>query len=98
MNLQTISQKRKTFAQELLTEGEPMLMRLKPPIKYNADGKQIKQARKWYANFRYKGEKIEVTLHAYQSQVKLANQNLWQLQKDLESGKLLMDLTSQLKN
>ena len=65
MNLQTISQKRKTFAQELLTEGEPMLMRLKPSIKYDADEKEIKQVRKWYSNFRYKGEKIEVTLHAY---------------------------------
>jgi len=97
MKLQTISQKRKSFAQVLLTEGEPMLMRLKPQIKYDADGKEIKQVRKWYSNFRYKGEKIEVTLHAYQSQVKLANQSLWQLQKDLELGKVVNGFNKPIK-
>jgi len=74
-----------------------MLMRLKPSIKYDADGKEIKQVRKWYSNFRYKGEKIEVTLHSYQSQVKLANQNLWQLQKDLESGKVINGFNKSIK-
>ena len=54
-----------------------MLMRLKPPIKYDPDGKKIKQVRKWYSNFRYKGEKIEVTLHAYESQKKLAAKNMF---------------------
>ena len=32
MNLQTLSQKRKSFAHDLLTGDEPMLMRLLPPI------------------------------------------------------------------
>ena len=42
MNLQTISQKRKTFAQSLIMEDEPMLMRLLPPYKINkATGKKL---------------------------------------------------------
>ena len=97
MSLQTLSQKRKSFAQEILTEGEPMLMRLKPPIKYDSDGKQIKQTRKWYANFRYKGEKIEVTLNAYQYQKQLAHKNLWRLQEDLDLGKVVNGFNKPIK-
>ena len=97
MNLQTISQKRKSFAQVLLTEGEPMLMRLKPPIKYDADGKKIEQVRKWYSNFRYKGEKIEVTLNDYESHKQLASKTLWRLQEELESGKVINGFNKPIK-
>ena len=74
-----------------------MLMRLKPPIKYDADGKKIEQVRKWYSNFRYKGEKIEVTLNAYESQKQLASKTLWRLQEDLELGKVVNGFNKPIK-
>ena len=87
MNLQTISQKRKSFAQVLLTEGEPMLMRLLPPLKSDEDGNVIPKRRKWYANFYHKNKHIGVSLGAYEEQLKLAHMNLGKVMEDLNNGK-----------
>ena len=88
MNLQTISQKRKSFAQVLLTEGEPMLMRLKPLIKYDENGNIIPKRRKWYANFKHKNKHVGVSLGAYEEQLKLAHMNLGKLMEDLKQGRV----------
>ena len=87
-HLQTISQKRKSFAQVLLTEGEPMLMRLLPPIKYDEGGNVIPKRRKWYANFYHKNKHIGVSLGAYEEQLKLAHMNLGKVMEDLNNGKI----------
>ncbi len=88
-NLQTLSQKRKSFAQVLLTEGEPMLMRLLPPIKYDSNGNIISPRRKWYANFKHKNKHIGVSLGAYEEQVKLAHINLSDVLRDCREGRVV---------
>ena len=82
MSLQTKSLKRKTFAQEILTEGEPMLRRLKPPYKIDkATGKVLPdyidedgighfKNRRWYSNLKYKGKNIQVSLNANENRNK----------------------------
>jgi integrase len=89
IHLQTLTEKRKNFAQALLTGGEPMLMRLKPPIKFDSDGKEIKERRKWYANFKYKNKHIGVSLGAYEEQIQLAHINLSDVLKDCRAGKVV---------
>jgi len=89
MNLQTLSQKRKSFAQDLLNGDEPMLMRLLPPVKYDLDGKEIQQRRKWYANFKHKNKHVGVSLGAYEEQLKLAHMNLNDVLKDCRDGKVV---------
>ena len=99
MNLQTISQKRKTFAQEILTEGEPMLMRVLPPYKideatgkklpdYVEDGIGYFKKRKWYANFYDKNKHIGVSLDAYEPEKRKAIENLKLVFEDLKNGKI----------
>ena len=99
MNLQTKSLKRKTFAQEILTEGEPMLRRLKPPYKIDkATGKKLPdyidedgighfKNRRWYSNLKYKGKNIQVSLNANEREKRKADQSLGLLLLDLQLGK-----------
>ena len=74
MNLQTISQKRKSFVQVLLTEGEPMLMRLKKGI--------------WYSAFHYKMKWVGVSLDAYEHEVSKAHLNLADVIRDCREGRV----------
>ncbi len=55
---------------------EPLRMRLKP----------VKGGRKWYSKFRYKGQMIEVTLNAWEHEMRTAQVNLGKLISDLERG------------
>ena len=65
MSLQTKFQVRIQSSRLLLTEDEPMLMRLLPPVKHDLDGKEILKRRKWYANFYHKNKHVGVSLGAY---------------------------------
>ena len=99
MSLQTKSLKRKTFAQEILTEGEPMLRRLKPPYKIDkATGKVLPdyidedgighlKNRKWFSHVKHKGKTIDVSLDANEREVQKAVMNLGLLLQDLKLGK-----------
>ena len=99
MSLQTKSLKRKTFAQEILTEGEPMLRRLKPPYKIDkATGKKLPDCidedgighfknRRWYSNLKYKGKNIQVSLNANEREKRKADQSLGLLLLGLQLGK-----------
>ena len=100
MNLQNISHKRKTFAQEILTEGEPMLRRLKPPYKIDkATGKVLPdyidedgighlKNRKWFSHVKHKGKTIDVSLDANEREIQKAIMNLGLLLQDLLLGKI----------
>ena len=100
MSLQTKSLKRKTFAQEILTEGEPMLRRLKPPYKIDkATGKVLPdyidedgighlKNRKWFSHVKHKGKTIDVSLDANEREVQKAVMNLGLLLQDLLLGKI----------
>ena len=72
MSLQTKFQVRIQSSRLLLTEDEPMLMRLLPSIKYDLDGNAIPVRRKWYANFKHKNKHKHagVSLGAYEEQLK----------------------------
>ena len=74
MNLQTKSQKRKSFAQVLLTEGEPIMMRLKKG--------------KWYSAFHYKMKWVGVSLDAYEKEVSKAHLNLADVIRDCKEGRV----------
>jgi integrase len=87
MSLQTKSQVRIQSSRLLSIEDEPMLMRLKPPIKYGEDGNVIPKRRKWYANFYHKNKHVGVSLSAYEEQLKLATMNLGKLMEDLAQGR-----------
>lgn len=99
MNLQTISQKRKTFAQSLIMEDEPMLMRLLPPYKINKvtgkklpdyveDGIGYFKKRNWYANFYNKNKHVGVSLDAYEPEQRKAIENLKLVFEDLQNGRM----------
>ena len=74
MNLQKISQKRKTLAQLLSMEGEPIMMRLKKG--------------KWYSAFEYKGRWIGVSLDAYKGEPSKAHLNLSDVIRDCREGRV----------
>ena len=88
MSLQTKFQVRIQSSRLLLTEDEPMLMRLLPSIKYDLDGNAISVRRKWYANFKHKNKHVGVSLGAYEEQLKLAHMNLGKLMEDLKQGRV----------
>ena len=88
MNLQTKFQVRIQSSRLLLTEDEPMLIRLLPSIKYDLDDKAIPVRRKWYANFKHKNKHVGVSLGAYEEQLKLAHMNLGKLMEDLKQGRV----------
>ena len=88
MSLQTKFQVRIQSSRLLLTEDEPMLTRLKPPIKYDSSGNIISPRRKWYANFKHKNKHVGVSLGAYEEQIKLAYRNLGKLMDDLAQGRV----------
>ena len=48
--------------------------------------KSVKGGRKWYSNFFHKGEKIEVSLEAWEPETRRAQQNLGKILRDLEEG------------
>ena len=106
MNLQNISHRRKTFAQEILMGGEPMRMRLKPPYKFDKDGNRlpdldskgnvISVKRKYYANFRHKGKLIGNSLSAYEGEDKKATQNIGRLMEKLDNGETVGSINKKL--
>lgn len=46
----------------------------------------VRGGRRWYTNFRYKGQKIEISLDAWEHQERLATIRLGEVFKDLENG------------
>lgn len=78
---------------------EPMLMRLKPRIKYDAEGNRIYdgKSRKWYAHFRWKGQEIGSSLNAYEHEVKKAHLELGYLIERLRNGEVVGSSNKQLK-
>ena len=56
----------------LISEGEPMKMRLRPPFIKDTDGNKIQDGkrRRWYAHFKHKGKNVGTCLDAEEYQDK----------------------------
>ena len=65
-----------------LTLEDAMRMRLQPDPKKRKPG----QRSRWFSNLRHNGEKIQVSLDAYEHETKTAQINLGRLMADLASG------------
>ena len=79
---------------------EPMRMRLRPAIRYDKKGNRIHDGkrRKWYANFKHKGQTINNSLNAYEPEVKKAQINLGKLMEKLENGETVGSINKKLKD
>ncbi len=95
--------------QLLISEGEPIMMRLKPPLKTDSKGNKLPDfvdpkgnhyylKRKWYSSFEYKTKYYGVSLQAEEKELIKAQKNLHILYDQVVTGKYKKGLKTKIKN